>query len=364
MTLPSYEERAAARLAQLRGKPALTVLAIESSCDETAAAVVRAGRTVLGSAVHTQIPLHQKYGGVVPELASRNHVEMVGPVVEAALADAGAALSDMDALAVTCGPGLVGALLVGVSYAKGLALATGLPLVGVNHIAGHIAANYLTEPALTPPFCCLVASGGHSHLVEVDGYERFTLLGRTRDDAAGEAFDKVARMLGLPYPGGPALEKLARQGDPRAIRFHSAFNEGPGNDFSFSGIKTAVIQYLHNAEQRREAVNRADVAASFQYAVVSVLAKKALRCALEQAAARPGALAPTLALAGGVSANTLLRETLSARCAESGVRFCCPALRFCTDNAAMIGSAACFALAEGRRDPLSLNAQPALRIVG
>ena len=327
------------------------VLAIESSCDETAAAVVRDGREVLSNVVHTQIPLHRIYGGVVPELASRNHVDRIGPVVLQALSDANLSLSEVDAIAVTCGPGLVGALLVGVSYAKGLALAAQKPLVGTNHILGHIAANYLTFPDLKPPFTCLIASGGHSHIVRVSDYDRCELIGCTRDDAAGEAFDKVARVLGLPYPGGPELEKLAQQGDPKAIRFHSAFNEGDGFDMSFSGLKTAVINTLHTAEQKGEAISRADVAASFQYSVNSILSDKAVRAANG-----------TLALAGGVSANKNLREMLRRKCEKKGIRFCCPDFTYCTDNAAMIGSAGFYLLMKGHLSDLDLNATPYLPI--
>ena len=305
------------------------ILAIETSCDETAAAIVEDGRRVLSNAVHTQIPLHRRYGGVVPEIASRNHVEMLGPVVEKALGDAGLPLSAMDAVAATYGPGLVGALLTGLSYAKGLSLALDIPFIGVNHIEGHIAANYLSHPQLEPPFTCLIVSGGHSHIVQVEDYTRFRLIGKTRDDAAGEAFDKVARILGLSYPGGPALEALAKSGDPHAIRFHSAFNEGDSFDFSFSGIKTAAVNYLHTCKQRQEDCPPADLAASFQHAVVSVLAKKAVRAA-------DGALA----LAGGVSANLSLRQTLDALCRQQNIPFFCPTLDYCTDNAAMIASAA------------------------
>ena len=280
-------------------------------------------------------------------------MERIGAVVEKALADANMTLSDIDAVAVTCGPGLVGALLVGVSYAKGLALAANLPLIGTNHILGHIAANYLTFPDLTPPFTCLIASGGHSHIVRVEDYDRCTLIGRTRDDAAGEAFDKVARVLGLPYPGGPELEKLAKQGDPKAFRFRSAFNEREAEfDMSFSGLKTAVINVLHTAEQRGEAVNRADVAASFQREVVSILSDKAVRAAND-----------TLALAGGVSANQALRDMLAKKSKKKGVRFCCPDFKYCTDNAAMIGSAGFYLLMKGHRDGLDLNATPYLSVV-
>ena len=247
------------------------LLSIESSCDETAAAVVADGRTVISDVVHTQIPLHQAFGGVVPEIASRNHVEMITPVVDLALQKAGVRLEDLDGIVVTHGPGLVGSLLVGLTYAKTLAFAADLPFAGVHHIASHIAANYITFPDLEPPFTCLVASGGHSDLIRVDDYYRFTLIGSTRDDAAGEAFDKIARVLGLPYPGGPALEKLAESGDPKSIRFHSAFNEGTSFDFSFSGLKTAAIHELQVRQQNGTEASAADIAASFQHTVVEIL---------------------------------------------------------------------------------------------
>ena len=352
----SYAERAAQKLHTLRSRGAATVLAIESSCDETAAAVVENGRVVRANAVHTQIPLHVPYGGVVPEIASRSHTEMIGPVVDKALSDAGLCLSDVDAVAVTNGPGLVGALLVGLSYAKGLAFAADKPFLGVHHIASHIAANYLTYPDLTPPFVCLVASGGHSHIIRVNDYGDYTLIGRTRDDAAGEAFDKVARALSLPYPGGPSLEKLAATGDPTRYRFPSAFNAGDGFDFSFSGIKTAVVNLLHTSAQRGEPCDYADVAASFQRTVVQILTDKAVRAAMESGCG-------TLALAGGVSANTALRASLAARCEERGLRFCRPDIRYCTDNAAMVGAAAFYRLMAGHIDGLSLNAVPYLPIV-
>lgn len=354
----SYSLAAQAALDTLIAQGRMTVLAIETSCDETAAAVVLDGRTVLSSAVHTQIPLHVPYGGVVPEIASRNHVEMIGPVVDKALSDGDITLESIDAVAVTHGPGLVGALLVGVSYAKGLAMATGKPLVGVNHILSHIAANFITHPELKPPFTCLVASGGHSHIVAVEDYGVCHLLGRTRDDAAGEAFDKVARLLQLPYPGGPALEKLAREGDPDALRFHSAFNQGESLDYSFSGLKTAVINYLHTAEQTHQSVSRADVAASFQKAVVTTLSRKAVRGAVLQRSLHPHM--DTLALAGGVSANRALRRQMEMDCREAGLRFLCPDFAYCTDNAAMVGSAAYYELMRGRRDGLELNAVPSL----
>ena len=346
--MTNYEALAAPRRAAFSSLKTARVLAIETSCDETAASVVENGRRVLSNAVHTQIPIHLRYGGVVPEIASRNHVEMIGGVVDKALSDAGVTLEDIDGIAVTNGPGLIGALLVGVSYAKGLAFSTGLPLVGTNHLASHIAANYLTYPDLVPPFCCLVASGGHSHIVIVEDYDRYTLIGRTRDDAAGEAFDKAARALGLPYPGGPALEKLAEDGDPNAYRFHSAFNEGEGFDFSFSGIKTAVVNTLHTAEQRGETLIREDVAASFQREVVSILTKKAVRAAKGY---------DTLALAGGVSANGALRKALAGACEKAGLSFCCPDLRYCTDNAAMVGSAGYYMMQKGHFSGLDLSAE-------
>ena len=348
-----YEDLARAGALAYQKSEAPLLLAIESSCDETAAAVLAGARDVRAMTVYTQIPLHRKYGGVVPELASRSHVEKVGAVTEAALHEAGVSIHEIDAIAVTCGPGLVGALLVGVSYAKGLALAAGKPFVGVNHIAGHIAANYLTYPDLKPPFVCLVASGGHSHIVRVEDYCSFTLLGRTRDDAAGEAFDKVARVLGLGYPGGPALEALAREGDPQAFRLHAGFNDKPTFDFSFSGLKTAVINLVHTAEQRGETLNPADVAASFQHAVVETLAEKSVRAAVESGLG-------TLALAGGVSANRALRAAMQQRAEAAGLRFCCPEFRFCTDNAAMIACAGHYAFMAGQRSPLSLNAVPGL----
>ncbi len=353
-----YERAAREKLNNIRQKPDVRILAIETSCDETAAAVVKNGRQVISSVVHTQIALHAPYGGVVPEIASRSHVQKIGPVVRRALDEADVSLVDMDAVAVTNGPGLVGALLVGLSYAKGLAYAAGLPFLGVNHIASHIAANYLSFPELEPPFTCLVASGGHSHIIVVEDYGRYRLIGRTRDDAAGEAFDKVARVLGLPYPGGPNLERLARDGDPDRYRFHSAFNEGDRFDFSFSGIKTALVNRLHNAEQAGESIDRADLAASFQKTVVDILTDKTIRAAQMQ----KGEAAKKIALAGGVSANRALRAALEKRANEENISFYCPDMAYCTDNAAMVGSAAYAKLVRGQTDDFSLNAVPYLSI--
>ena len=311
----NYYEKALLGVEAYRLKDKPVMLAIESSCDETAASVVRGGREVLSMSVFTQIPIHRKYGGVVPELASRSHVEKVHSVVADALEQANLSIADVDAVAATYGPGLVGALLVGLSYAKGLAYAANKPFIGADHIAGHIAANYLSYPDLQPPFVCLVASGGHSHIILVEGYNSFKLLGCTRDDAAGEAFDKVARALGLNYPGGPELERLAREGDPDAYSFRGGFNESDNLDFSFSGIKTAVVNLMHNAEQKGETLNRADIAASFQRSVVDTLCQKAIHAAKLNNVS-------TLALAGGVSANTALR---TARICASAGRTCASA---------------------------------------
>jgi N6-L-threonylcarbamoyladenine synthase len=356
--MTEYERRVQLHMKQIEEKRSARILAIETSCDETAAAVVENGRRVLSNAVYTQIPLHKPYGGVVPEIASRSHVQKIGSVVAAALEGAGLSLGELDAVAVTNGPGLVGALLVGLSYAKGLAYAAGLPFLGVHHIASHIAANYLSYPELEPPFTCLVASGGHSHIIVVEDSERYRLIGRTRDEAAGEAFEKVARVLGLPYPGGPSLERLALEGDPEKYRFHSAFNEGDGFDFSFSGIKTAVVNRLHNADQAGETIEKADLAASFQKTVVDILAEKSVRAARMQ----EGEAGKKLALAGGVSANRALRSELETRAKRAGIAFYCPEFAYCTDNAAMVGSAAFGKLMRGRLDPLSLNAVPYLSI--
>ena len=350
----SYYESCLSQAEALQSKEHVRILAIESSCDETAAAVVEDGRKILSNAVFTQIDLHALYGGVVPEIASRAHVEKVDRMVDEALKGAGMTLSDVDALAVTYGPGLVGALLIGVSCAKALAFASGKPLIPVNHIEGHICANFLTHPDLEPPFSCLVVSGGHSHLFAVDDYGVFRVLGQTQDDAAGEAFDKAARVLNIPYPGGPLLDKLAEQGDPSALKLPRPKTEGR-YDYSFSGLKTAFINAVHNARQKGETLNDADLAASFRQAVVSFLVDKAMLAAREMNLTK-------MALAGGVSANSLLRREMEAACEKNGIRLYLPRLSLCGDNAAMIGSAAYYHLLRGEIADLTLNAKPALRL--
>ena len=351
----NYEQRARERADALREAGHATILALESSCDETAAAVVRDGREVVSSVIASQIALHAIYGGVVPEIASRKHVESVDPVVDQALAQAGMRLQDVDAVAVTYGPGLVGALLVGLSAAKALAFAAQKPLIPVNHIEGHVSANYIAHPDLKPPFVCLVASGGHSHIVRVEDYGVYTLLGQTQDDAAGEAFDKAARVLGLPYPGGPLLDKLSHEGNPNALPLPHVVTKGR-YDYSFSGLKTALINQVHKLRQTGRDVPAADIAASFQQAVVEELADKAI-LAVRDTGAR------TLALAGGVAANSGLRATLSVRCRKAGIDLRMPPPVLCTDNAAMIGSAGYYRLMRGELAGLSLNAEPSLKLV-
>lgn len=351
----SYLARARAQTAALRQSDKVRILAIESSCDETAAAVVENGRKVLASTVYSQIDLHKVYGGVVPEIASRAHVEKIDLVVSACLKEAGLAPQDVDAVAVTQGPGLVGALLVGVSYAKGLAFALDKPLFAVNHIEGHICANYLSSPELQPPFICLVASGGHSHLLRVEREGRYSLLGCTQDDAAGEAFDKAARVLGLAYPGGPRLDATAENGDPGRFHLPRPHTEG-ALDYSFSGLKTAFINLCHGFVQRGEPLPAEDLAASFREAVVSQLCDKAVLAMQAEGERR-------IALAGGVSANRLLRERMRQLCLEQGWAPYLPELRYCGDNAAMIAAAAHVRLMWGEAADLSLNADPALRLV-
>lgn len=327
------------------------ILGIESSCDETAAAVVGNGRNIYSNVISSQVPLHTLYGGVVPEIASRMHIEKVIPVVKEALEKAGVTLQDIDAVAVTQGPGLVGALLVGVSVAKAIAYAAEKPLVPVHHIEGHVSANFLSHKELTPPFGCLIVSGGHTHLTEVEDYGVFRIIGHTRDDAAGEAFDKVARAIGLGYPGGPKIDKAARNGDKDAIRFPKAVVEGSPYDFSFSGLKSAVLNYLHHAEQAGETVNTDDVAASFQKAVVDVLTEKAETYIRESHCRK-------FALAGGVASNTALRESLKEMCGKHHTEFYVPEPVLCTDNAAMIACAGYYEFLKGVRGGNDLNAMP------
>lgn len=334
-----------------------TILAIESSCDETAAAVVVDGKNVKSNAIYSQIELHKLYGGVVPEIASRKHVEKINQVIKEAIDTADVTWDDIDAVAVTYGPGLVGALLVGVSAAKALAYAKGKPLVGVHHIEGHIAANYIENDELKPPFMCMVASGGHSHLVYVKDYNEFEIVGRTRDDAAGEAFDKVARAIGLGYPGGPKIDKLAKEGNPQAIEFPRAFMEDAPYDFSFSGLKSAVLNYLNSYEMKKLEVNKADVAASFQQAVIDVLTDNSIRAAKDYGCER-------LALAGGVASNSSLRENMKLKAGKEGINFYYPSPIYCTDNAAMIGVAGYYEYIKGTRSGLDLNAVPNLKIGG
>lgn len=331
------------------------ILAIESSCDETAAAVVVNGREVRSNVISSQISLHTLYGGVVPEIASRKHIEKINQVIGQALADAGTTLDEIDAIGVTYGPGLVGALLVGVAEAKAISYAKKIPLVGVHHIRGHICANYIENKDMTPPFLCLVVSGGHTHLVRVPDYETYEVLGRTRDDAAGEAFDKVARAIGLGYPGGPKIERVAHEGNPHAVEFPRAKLPDSPYDFSFSGLKSAVLNYLNSCQMKGIPIVQADIAASFQQAVTDVLIGHAKQAMDEYGMDR-------FAIAGGVAANGTLREGMRAACREKGVAFYHPSPIYCTDNAAMIGVAAYYDYCSGKRDGLDLNAVPNLRL--
>ena len=333
----------------------ILILAIESSCDETAAAVVKNGRDVLSNVISSQIDLHTLYGGVVPEIASRKHIEKINQVIEEALREAGTALEQIDAVAVTYGPGLVGALLVGVAEAKAIAYAAKKPLVGVHHIEGHIAANFIEHKELKPPFFSLVVSGGHTHLVRVKDYGKFDIIGRTRDDAAGEAFDKVARAIGLGYPGGPKIDRVAKEGDPDAVAFPRAHMEDAPYDFSFSGLKSAVLNYINGCRMKGETYSQADVAASFQKAVTDVLVENAMRAAKEYHMDK-------FAIAGGVASNTALRAAMEKACEAEGIELYYPSPVYCTDNAAMIGAAAYYEYRNGTRHGWDLNAVPNLKL--
>lgn len=333
----------------------IVILGIETSCDETSAAVVVNGRKVLTNIIASQIDLHAEYGGVVPEIASRKHVELILPVIDSALKEAGIVLEDVDAIAVTYGPGLVGALLVGVTAAKAIAAALDKPLIKVHHIEGHIAANYISHPELKPPYISLIASGGHSHIVYVNDYLDFEVLGITRDDAAGEVFDKIARVLGLGYPGGPVIDKQAKLGNPKAVHFPRVNFPGGSYDFSFSGLKTAVINHVNHVRQKGEELHIPDICASFQQAVVDVLVDHTLKAAKSMDV-------KTITLAGGVASNSLLRETFKAESKKIGINVLFPAPILCTDNAAMIVSAGYFSFLKGEFADLTLNAVPSLTI--
>lgn len=333
----------------------IIVLGIESSCDETAASVVKNGREVLSNIILSQIDIHKKFGGVVPEVASRKHVEAISNVVKDAMDKAGITYDDIDVVAATYGPGLVGALLVGLSCAKGIAYSINKPFVGVNHIEGHISANYIANKDLIPPFLCLVVSGGHTHLVKVSDYGEYEILGRTRDDAAGEAFDKVARAIGLPYPGGPVIDKIAKNGDRFAIAFPRAYLEEGSLDFSFSGLKSSVLNYLNKAKMKGIEVNKEDVAASFQQAVIEVLVEKSIKAVKDNSFHK-------LCIAGGVAANSALRNELEKRCKKENIEFLYPPIILCTDNAAMIACAGYYEYLKGNISKLSLNAVPGLKL--
>ena len=336
-------------------KKDIVILGIESSCDETAASVVRNGREVLSNVISSQIALHTLYGGVVPEIASRKHIEKINVVIEEALAEAHMTLDDIDAIGVTYGPGLVGALLVGVSEAKAIAYAKNLPLIGVHHIEGHISANYIENKDLEPPFACLVVSGGHTHLVIVKDYGKYEIVGRTRDDAAGEAFDKVARAIGLGYPGGPKIDKVSKEGNPNAIAFPRAKVADSAYDFSFSGLKSAALNYLNGCKMKNIPIVQADVAASFQKAVVDVLVEHAMHAVEEYGFKK-------FAIAGGVASNSALRSAMEEACKKRGVAFYHPSPILCTDNAAMIGAAAYYEYLAGTRSGWDLNAVPNLKL--
>ena len=331
------------------------ILAIESSCDETAAAVVKNGREVLSNVIYSQIDLHTLYGGVVPEIASRKHIEKINQVIESALEQAHITLEEITAIGVTYGPGLVGALLVGVAEAKAIAYAAKKPLVGVHHIEGHVSANFIEHPELEPPFVCLIVSGGHTHLVIVKDYGEFEIIGRTRDDAAGEAFDKVARVVGLGYPGGPKVDRTAKEGNPHAMEFPRAKVEGAPYDFSFSGLKSSVLNYINHAQMRKEEIYVPDLVASFQNAVVEALVSRAVLAAKEYGYDK-------LAIAGGVASNSALRAAMKETCEKENIQFYYPSPIYCTDNAVMIGVAAYYEYINGTRHGWDLNAVPNLKL--
>ncbi|MGI6751200.1 MAG: tRNA (adenosine(37)-N6)-threonylcarbamoyltransferase complex transferase subunit TsaD [Anaerovoracaceae bacterium] len=330
-------------------------MAIETSCDETSVAFLEEGRTILSNVISSQIEIHQAYGGVVPEIASRHHLTNMGHVINRAIEEAGISLKEVDLFGVTYGPGLIGALLIGVATAKALAFSVGKPLVGVHHIQGHISSNYIENKELEPPFLAMVVSGGHTHIIDVKGYNEFVVLGQTRDDAAGEAFDKVARVLGLGYPGGPLIDRAARQGNPDAIKFKRVYLDKDSLDFSFSGTKTEVLNYINNQKQKGQQIIIEDVAAGFQDAVTDVITDKAIKAALKTGR-------KSIALAGGVAANSLLRMKMEKACGDNGIAFFSPSNILCTDNAAMIGCAAYYKYKEGFEDNIYLEAYATLSL--
>ena len=349
----NYFERMKLKMNELKSKKDVIVLSIESSCDETSVAVVKNGREVLANIIATQIEIHRRFGGVVPEVASRNHITAISNVYEEALIEAGIDKSQIDAVAVTYGAGLMGALLVGVNFAKGLAYSLDVPLIAVSHVHGHISANYISHPELEPPFVCLMVSGGHTALLKVEDYNHFTMLGSTVDDAVGEAFDKVARVIGLPYPGGPEIDKLAKLGKP-SYKFTVSNSLKDTFNFSFSGIKTEVVNLVHNASQKGLEINKADLACSFQECVTEELSKKAVKACQYTGLDK-------LVIAGGVGANSLLKEKASKYCEEIGIKCYSPVLKYCTDNAAMIGSMAYYMIKDGLGlAELDLTAKPSI----
>lgn len=335
-------------------KKDITIMAIETSCDETSVAIVKNGKDILSNIISSQIDLHEKFGGVVPEIASRKHIENIDFVISEALKEANMTIKDMDAIAVTYGPGLVGALLVGLAEAKAIAFAAKKPLIGVHHIEGHISANYI-ENDLQPPFISMVVSGGHTHLVHVKDYGVYDILGKTRDDAVGEAFDKVARSIGLGYPGGPKIDKLAKEGQDDAIDFPRSYLEGDSFDFSFSGVKSAVLNYINKCKMKEQEINKANIAASFQSAVVEVIIDKTVKAAKKLGLNK-------VALAGGVAANSRLREEMKNACEKEQISIYYPSIVYCTDNAAMIGVAAYYEYIKGVEHNMDLNAIPNLKL--